>query len=124
MAEAVKFSAIVIMALFTFAVEALRYLGEYSIKLSHVLVSLVHVSTPIWLGVFEFLAKCVGGFYWLIYVIFRGGPNTPAVPSALMSNQRHSQYGQGPRPLEYKSRFSNSRPSYSPNSQYLNRYQR
>lgn len=127
MCEAIKFTAIVLMALFTFAVEILRYLGEYSIKLSHVFVSLVHVSTPICLGMFEFLTRCVGGFYWLIYVLFRGTPNTPPVPAALMQGNRRSvQYDQNNRykPIEYKGGFPNSRPSYSPGSQYSYKYQR
>lgn len=103
------------MALFTFAVEAIRFLGEYSIKLSHVIVSLIHVSTPICIAMFEFFTRCVGGFYWLIYVMFRGTPNTPAVPAALMSSQRQIHY----RPLRTantrQSYYGDSRVSYSNN---------
>lgn len=113
--EASKFSAIVIMVLFSFTVEALRYLGEYSIKLGYVIVHFMRVSTPIWLKFIDFLTKCVGGFYWLIYVMFRGTPNDPAVPRALMASQkqigystpsyRSAGYGQGD--------YSSSRLSYS-----------
>ncbi|XP_058807714.1 uncharacterized protein LOC131673616 [Phymastichus coffea] len=88
--EAIKFSAIVFMALFTFAVEAVKFVLKWSIELSYVIVNLVHVCTPICLGMLEFLTKCVGGFYWMVYVIFRGTPSTSAVPAALMNNQRRS----------------------------------
>lgn len=123
--EAVKFSTIVLMALLTFMVEAIKYLFEYSIKFSYVIVHLVHVSTPIWLGVMEFLTKCVGGLYWLIYVMFRGSSNTPAVPSSLLSNQRQLGHSQPYRSPQYRAiDYSRPRQSYSPNTSRWDKYQR
>lgn len=112
------------MVLFSFTVEALRYLGEYSIKLGYVIIHFMRVSTPVWLGFIDFLSKCVGGFYWLIYVMFRGTPNDPVVPKALMASQKQIGYGTP----EYRfsglrqSGYSSSRPSYPDNSQDWRKY--
>ncbi|KAL7307342.1 hypothetical protein TKK_0000531 [Trichogramma kaykai] len=117
--EAVKFMAIVIMTLFTLTIEIMRYLGEWSIKFSHVVVNLIHVSTPICLGAFEFLSKCVGGLYWLIFVLVRGGPNTPAVPAALMASNKPKQIGyyDPNQRKRYEPLYPNKFKSYTPGNQ-------
>jgi len=115
MREAIKFSVILFMTLITFLIEACKYLADYSIRLSYVLINFVQVSTPICMGIFEFLSKCVIGFYWLIYAMFKGNSNTPAVPAALMSNQRAIGYSPS-------SNYQNFRTDSWQNDQY--RYQR
>ena len=114
MREAIRFIVIVLMTFATLAIEIIKYLGEYSIKFSHILVHLVHVSTPIWLGMMEFFTKCVGGMYWLIFVLIRGTPNTPAVPSALMNNQKSIAYRKSFGNSDCDQSYSSSRQSFSP----------
>ena len=111
------------MALFTFAVEAIRYLGEYSIKLGYVIIHFIEVSTPIWLGAFDFMAKCMWGVYWLIYVLIRGNANTPAIPGALM-NQRQMGHGQAYRAIEYRQREDQTSRQSFQSTQDWNNYQR
>ncbi|XP_014213624.1 uncharacterized protein LOC106643138 isoform X2 [Copidosoma floridanum] len=114
--EAFKFTVILFMALFTFFIEALKYLADLSIRFSYVMINFVHVSTPICMGIFEFLTKCVAGFYWLIYAMIKGSANSPAVPAALMSSQRAIGYGS-----TLKQHYANFRPN-SHQDQF--RYQR
>lgn len=105
------------MTIFTFLIEALKLIGEYSIKFSHILVSFVEVSTPIFLGIIEFLTKCVGGFYWLIYVLIRQPSNAPTVPRALLPSNKEPYYDR------YNSRTtSRYLPKNKPKVSFPNRY--
>ncbi|KAJ8664360.1 hypothetical protein QAD02_006022 [Eretmocerus hayati] len=108
--EAVRFIAVLLMTVITIGIEILRYVGEYTLKFSNIFVNLVHVSTPICLGIFDFLSKCIGGLYWLIFVLIRGSPSTPAMPAALMSNRNQSFNTSSYKPLEYKKMESPRQP--------------
>ena len=89
MLEAMKFTSILLMTIFTFAVEAIKFIGEFSIQFSNVLAKLIHALTPIALGMLEFFTKCVGGLYWLVYVLIKQPPNAPVAPRAILDSQRY-----------------------------------
>ncbi|KAK0168835.1 hypothetical protein PV327_002602 [Microctonus hyperodae] len=70
--EITKFSGVLIMSIITIAGNILWYCGDYSLKFTHELTKLIQVMTPIIFGILDFMSKCVGGFYWLIYMLWRG----------------------------------------------------
>lgn len=92
---ALKFFAVFVMSLLTVICNALWYLGDYSIKLTHELAILVRALTPLAFGVIDFFTKCVGGLYWLLFMLWRGD-YVPAYPikTPIQAYGRRSQnYG-------------------------------
>ncbi|KAH0541099.1 hypothetical protein KQX54_021040 [Cotesia glomerata] len=91
--EASKFLAVVLMSLITLLANFLWYFADFSIKITHELSNLVRALTPILFGLYEFLSRCVGGLYWLIFMLCRGtSVAPPRQPIALMPNVRRSGY--------------------------------
>ncbi|XP_074105673.1 uncharacterized protein LOC141531647 [Cotesia typhae] len=91
--EASKFLAVVSMSLITLLANFLWYSADFSIKITHELSNLVRALTPILFGLYEFLSRCVGGLYWLIFMLCRGtSVAPPRQPIALMPNVRRSGY--------------------------------
>ncbi|XP_015122795.1 uncharacterized protein LOC107045152 [Diachasma alloeum] len=103
--EVAKFSAVLIMSIITVTGNLLWYISEYSLRLTRELSNLIRVLTPIIFGLYEFMTKCVGGFMWLIYMLFSGNsaPRNPP-PMAIM--------GSSPRPLQYRRSYSNQKFRY------------
>lgn len=91
--EMIKFSFVVFMMLATFLVNALWYLGNYSLIMIHELSYVIQALTPIFLGTLEFFTKCVGGLYWLIYMLWRGNFSPPPNSFQFSLNERQRQYG-------------------------------
>ncbi|XP_015609416.1 uncharacterized protein LOC107274640 isoform X2 [Cephus cinctus] len=102
--EAIKFNSIMIMTIITFVINALWYLSEYSLKLTRELSFLIRALTPIFLGIIDFLSKCVGGLYLLILMLFRGnsGPPLPHNALAVAFNQKRVPNMQR-KPIPYNS---------------------
>lgn len=74
--RAVCFTAVLIVACVTGILHSIRYVGDYSLKLLREMSVFIQASTPLFLAVIEFFAKCVGGFYLLIAMMWRGS-NVP-----------------------------------------------
>ncbi|XP_043283203.1 uncharacterized protein [Venturia canescens] len=98
---AVKFLAVFVISFLALACNAIWYLGDYSIKLTHELSGMIRACTPVLFGIMDFFSKCVGGFYWLIYMLWRGNSVPPYDMRPLMqsNNQRAITYH---RPRAYK----------------------
>ncbi|XP_063234001.1 uncharacterized protein LOC134537467 [Bacillus rossius redtenbacheri] len=76
--QAVVFLAVVAAGLLAGAVHSVRHLGDFSLRLVRELSGLVRALTPLALALVDFLAKCVGGLYLLLALVFRGrGPAPP-----------------------------------------------
>ncbi|XP_008555079.1 uncharacterized protein LOC103576573 [Microplitis demolitor] len=93
--EATKFIAVVLMSLITLLANFLYYFADFSIKITHELSNLVKALTPILFGLYDFLTRCVGGLYWLIFMLFSGTTVAPPPrqPIALMPSVRRSRGG-------------------------------
>jgi hypothetical protein len=88
--KAACFTAVFIAACVTGILHSVRYIGDYSLKFMREMSVFIQVSTPVFLAVIEFFAKCVGGFYLLIAMLWRGSnvqpprtvwqPNRKALP--------------------------------------------
>lgn len=92
------------MSIITIAGNILWYCGDYSLKFTHELTKLIQVMTPIIFGILDFMSKCVGGFYWLIYMLWRG--NSDPTP-------KYSYPAINPSPLAIMPAPSPSRRIYS-----------
>ncbi|XP_063995587.1 uncharacterized protein LOC135172953 isoform X2 [Diachasmimorpha longicaudata] len=103
--EVARFSAVLLMSIITVAGNVLWYISEYSLRLTRELSNLIRVLTPIIFGLYEFMSKCVGGFIWLIFMLFGGhsAPRNPP-PMAIMGNS--------PRPIQYRRSYSNQKFKY------------
>jgi hypothetical protein len=73
----VCFMAVLIVACITGILHSIRFVGDYSLKLFREMSVFIQVSTPIFIAVLEFFAKCVGGFYLLIAMMWRGSSDRP-----------------------------------------------
>lgn len=97
--RAVCFTAVLIVACVTGLLHSIRYVGDYSLKFLREMSYFIQASTPVFLAVIEFFAKCVGGFYLLIAMMWRGSnvkpphtvwqPNRRALPMPPNMNNRH-----------------------------------
>jgi hypothetical protein len=70
--EAVCFMSVFIAACVTGVFHIIGFLGDYSIKFMREFSIFIQVCTPIFLAVIDFFGKCVGGFYLLIAMLWRG----------------------------------------------------
>ena len=84
----VHFMAVLTVACVTGILHSIRFLGDYSLKLMREMSVFIQVSTPLFIAVIEFFAKCVGGFYLLIAMIWRGSSVRP--PNAHLQPYRRS----------------------------------
>jgi hypothetical protein len=73
----VYFMAVLILACISGILHSIRYVGDYSLKFMREISVFIQASTPIFIAVIEFFAKCVGGFYLLIAMMWRGSSSTP-----------------------------------------------
>jgi hypothetical protein len=85
--NAACFTAVFIVACVTGMVHSVRYIGDYSLRLLREMSVFVQVSTPVFLAVIEFFAKCVGGFYLLIAMLWRGS-NVPPPHTVFQPDRR------------------------------------
>lgn len=74
----VWFMAVLIVACVTGILHSIRFVGDYSLKLLREMSVFIQASTPLFIAVIEFLAKCVGGFYLLIAMMWRGSSDRPS----------------------------------------------
>lgn len=70
--RAVCFMSVLIVACITGFFHIIMYIGDYSIKFMREFTILIEACTPIFLGVIDFFGKCVGGFYLLIAMFWKG----------------------------------------------------
>lgn len=75
--RAVCFMAVLTVACITGILHSIRFVGDYSIKFMREMSVFIQASTPIFIAVIEFFAKCVGGFYLLIAMMWRGSSDKP-----------------------------------------------
>lgn len=68
----VRFMAVLIVACVTGILHSVRCVGDYSLQVMREISVFIQASTPICIAVIEFAAKCVGGFYLLIAMVWRG----------------------------------------------------
>ena len=71
------FMAVLTAACITGILHSIRFVGDYSLKLLREMTLFIQASTPLFIAVIDFFAKCVGGFYLLIAMMWRGSSNTP-----------------------------------------------
>lgn len=83
------------MSIFAVSGQLLWYLSDYSLKITRELSNLIRALTPVIFGFYELLAKCIGGIYWLIYMMFQGNSRGPIAPPpmAIMPNNNRQPFG-------------------------------
>lgn len=69
--ETLRFISLVIISLFAGSTQIVKYVGIFCIKLIERTTWLVHVLTPIALGLMELCSKIIGGLYILIAMIWK-----------------------------------------------------
>ncbi|KAF7996857.1 hypothetical protein HCN44_002503 [Aphidius gifuensis] len=94
MCEAIKFTAVLVMSIITLSGHVLWHTSNYSIKITRELSNLIRALTPVIFGFYELLSKCIGGIYWLIYMLFQGNSRGPIMPPpmAIMPNNKQRSY--------------------------------
>lgn len=70
--EVIIFMSVFIVTCVTGMFHLVRYVGDYSIKFMREFSVFIETSTPIFLAIIDFCGKCVGGFYLLIAMLWRG----------------------------------------------------
>jgi hypothetical protein len=73
----VCFMAVLIVACITGILHSIRFVGDYSLKFMREMSVFIQASTPLFIAVIEFFAQCVGGFYLLIAMMWRGSRDKP-----------------------------------------------
>ncbi|XP_055902756.1 uncharacterized protein LOC129938942 [Eupeodes corollae] len=71
LAAVIKFLILISISLLSFSIEAIRFLGIFSIRFMMEFRRILAVSTPIMLRIIDLCGKIVGGFYILIAMIWR-----------------------------------------------------
>ncbi|XP_046628123.1 uncharacterized protein LOC124308968 [Neodiprion virginianus] len=121
--ETIKFCSVLMLVIVTFLIEASKFLCDYSLKLIRELSNVIRSTTPITMGIIQFFTKCVGGFYLLIVMLWRGSTGPPIPPNAILASfnpnsgwsgqraikyppQAHNRYGYGQRVHQPRGRFS------------------
>lgn len=91
------FTSVFIVALITGLIRSIGYVGDYSIKFMREISFFIHACTPIIIAIIEVFGKCVGGFYLLIAMLWRGSYVKPPY-----TNSRHQQRSlQMPHHMQY-----------------------
>lgn len=75
--EVIIFMSVFILTCVTGIFHFVRYVGDYSIKFMRELSIFIQASTPIFLATIDFFSKCIGGFYLLIAMLWRGSKVQP-----------------------------------------------
>lgn len=76
--EASKFSMVLILTITTCLIKGGAFLLDFLVKIVHELSFLVQSLTPIVIALINTVAKCIGGFYWLLFMLWKGEPQRPA----------------------------------------------
>lgn len=97
--RAVCFMAVLIVACVTGILHSIRYVGDFSLKFLREMSVFIEASTPLFIAVIEFFAKCVGGFYLLIAMMWRGSSDRPP----------HAQWQPNRRGLPMPPKMNNGR---------------
>lgn len=71
---------VLILTIATCLMKAGIFLLDFLVKLMHELSYLVQSLTPIAIALINTLAKCIGGFYWLIFMLWKGNSTVPQRP--------------------------------------------
>lgn len=88
--ELLTFLFAFVIAIFTGSTAFINFLGNFILALVREMSILIKNSTPMFLGVLDFLSKIVGGFYILIAMFFKPNNPTPL-------NKRRIPYYNGPQ---------------------------
>jgi hypothetical protein len=86
--EVIIFMSVFILTCVTGIFHFVRYVGDYSIKFMREFSVFIQASTPIFLAMIDFFSKCVGGFYLLIAMLWRGSKVQPPPPVNWGPHQR------------------------------------
>lgn len=74
--ETIRFCTLVGLTLFTFLVNFMWYISNFTLILLQTLNNTLVALTPVMLGMIDFCSRCVGGLYWLIFMLIKGPPVT------------------------------------------------
>jgi len=88
-----KFCCLLILSISAGSVHGVKYLGFFTLRLINELTKLIHVLTPLFLGVLDLITKIIGGFYILLSMIWRDSvrPTPRPVPhNSIMWNKKQS----------------------------------
>ncbi|CAD0201701.1 unnamed protein product [Chrysodeixis includens] len=88
--EFITFLFAFVIAIFTGSTAFINFLGNFILALLREMSFLVKNSTPIFLGVLDFFAKIIGGFYILLALMFK--QSTPRRPPPVTEEEMRLQY--------------------------------
>lgn len=83
--HSIIFTALLLSTLVLSAVDIIKYLLEYSLKLINGLSNLIHSSTPIVINFFNVCGKIIFGLFHLIVLLFKSNPTPPPVYNAYIN---------------------------------------
>jgi hypothetical protein len=99
--EVIIFMSVFILTCITGIFHLVRYVGDYSIKAMREFSVFIQASTPIFLAVIDCFSKCVGGFYLLLAMLWRG---SKVQPPPRVNWGPHQRALPAPRNLQYSYR--------------------
>jgi hypothetical protein len=73
--DVLVFMSVFIVTCVTGFFHLVRYVGDYSIRFMREFSVFIQASTPIFIAVIDLFGKCVGGFYVLIFMLWRSLEN-------------------------------------------------
>lgn len=89
--DTLKFISLLIVSLFAGSTQIVKYIGIFVIKLIEKTTWLVHVLTPIALGLMELISKIIGGFYLLVAMIWKDSVGGRKPQNAIEAGPRQRQ---------------------------------
>lgn len=91
--EGFRLLVLLLISLVVGAVHSLKFIGIFTIKFMHQLGWLIHVSTPILMGILDLVSKVIGGIYILIAMIWKDSIGAPQRPlnNALPDSKRRPE---------------------------------
>ena len=75
--QASRFSMVLILTIATCIVKALAFILDFIVKMTHELSILIESFTPIVIATINTIAKCIGGFYWLLFMMWNRNSISP-----------------------------------------------
>lgn len=75
--EGFRLLFLLLVSLLVGVVHSIKFIGIFTIKFMHQLGWLIHVSTPILMGILDLVSKVIGGIYILIAMIWKDSIGAP-----------------------------------------------
>jgi hypothetical protein len=86
--DVITFMSVFFVTCVTGCFHLVRYVGDFSIRFMREFSVFIQASTPIFISIIEVVGKCIGGFYLMLVMIFRGSRNEPPPHIYWEPNQR------------------------------------